>query len=207
MTPPRVRSSAVRFIVCLGLVSLFADMTYEGARSVIGPFLQNLGVAPAILSPVGCPGWEDRRRYCTARAIRRYSSSEGRRRKRPNCHNLRGAVADQAMQVQLTKQEVIEEMTRRLVDFYRAVRIYLFGSEARGEAGPDSDLDFLVVVSDDTPEAMMRTNEGYSRLSGLGMSKDVIPWRQSDFEARAAYVVASLPATVVREGRLLYESA
>jgi hypothetical protein len=53
----------------------------------------------------------------------------------------------------------------------------------------------------------MRTSEGYSRLSGLGMPKDVIPWRQSDFEARAAYVVASLPATVVREGRLLYESA
>jgi predicted nucleotidyltransferase len=44
------------------------------------------------------------------------------------------------MQGQLTKQEVIEEMTRRLVEFYRPVRIYLFGSEARGEAGPDSDL-------------------------------------------------------------------
>ena len=111
------------------------------------------------------------------------------------------------MQVQLTKQEVIEEMTRRLVEFYRPVRIYLFGSEARGEAGPDSDLDFLVVVPDDTPEPIMRSSEGHSRLSGLGMSKDVIPWRQSDFEARAAYVRASLPATVVREGRLLYESA
>jgi hypothetical protein len=42
---------------------------------------------------------------------------------------------------------------------------------------------------------------------GFGMPKDVIPWRQSDFEDRAAYVKASLPATVVREGRLLYESA
>ena len=111
------------------------------------------------------------------------------------------------MQVQLTKQEAIEEMTRRLVEFYRPVRIYLFGSEARGEAGPDSDLDFLVVVPDDAPEQMMRSGDVYSRLSGLGMPKDVIPWRQSDFEGRAAYVRASLPATVVREGRLLYESA
>jgi predicted nucleotidyltransferase len=110
------------------------------------------------------------------------------------------------MQLQLTKQEVIEEMTRRLVEFYRPVRIYLFGSEARGEAGPDSDLDFLVVVPDDTPEQMMRSGEVYSLLSGLGMAKDVIPWRQSHFEERAAYVRASLPATVVREGRLLYES-
>lgn len=110
------------------------------------------------------------------------------------------------MQIQLTKQEVIDEMTRRLVAFYRPVRIYLFGSEARGEAGPDSDLDFLVVVPDDTPEAIMRSGEVYSHLSGLGMPKDVIPWRQSDFEGRADYVKASLPATVVREGRLLYES-
>ena len=64
-------------------------------------------------------------------------------------------------------------MTRRLVEFYRPARIYLFGSEARDEAGPDSDLDFLVVVPDDTPESTMRNAEAYSRLSGLGMPKDV----------------------------------
>jgi MFS family permease len=39
------RSSAVRFIVCLGIVSLFADVTYEGARSIIGPFLKDLGAS------------------------------------------------------------------------------------------------------------------------------------------------------------------
>jgi predicted nucleotidyltransferase len=37
------------------------------------------------------------------------------------------------MQTQLTKQEVIEEMTRRLVEYYHPVRIYLFGSEARAK--------------------------------------------------------------------------
>jgi uncharacterized protein len=124
-----------------------------------------------------------------------------------NCDTLVHAAVDRVMQAQLTKQEVIEEMTRRLVEFYCPVRVYLFGSEARGEAGPDSDLDFLVVVPDDTPEQTLRSGDVYSLLSGLGMPKDVIPWRQSDFEARAAYVRASLPATVVREGRLLYESA
>jgi len=111
------------------------------------------------------------------------------------------------MPIQLTKQEVIEEMTRRLVEFYHPVRIYLFGSEARGDAGPDSDLDFLVVVPDETPEHLMRSADVYSRLSGFGAAKDVIPWRRSDFEARAAYVKASLPAAVLREGRLLYECA
>jgi hypothetical protein len=37
------RAAAIQFIVCLGLVSLFADITYEGARSITGPFLRNLG--------------------------------------------------------------------------------------------------------------------------------------------------------------------
>ncbi|HEY2846141.1 MAG TPA: MFS transporter [Bryobacteraceae bacterium] len=35
----------MRFIVCLGIVSMFADITYEGARSVLGPFLSNLGAS------------------------------------------------------------------------------------------------------------------------------------------------------------------
>jgi len=110
------------------------------------------------------------------------------------------------MQVQFTKQEVIEEMTRRLVEFYSPVRIYLFGSEARGEAGPDSDLDFLVVVPDDTPEEKLRPGAGRRAVRGTGFAKDIVPWRKTDFEERAAWVVASLPATVVREGRLLYEA-
>jgi MFS family permease len=37
------RSDALKFIVCLGIVSLFADMTYEGAYSIMGPFLKELG--------------------------------------------------------------------------------------------------------------------------------------------------------------------
>jgi predicted MFS family arabinose efflux permease len=41
------RHAAIRFIVVLGIVSLFADMTYEGARSILGPFLQNLGAGAA----------------------------------------------------------------------------------------------------------------------------------------------------------------
>lgn len=39
------RKSAFRFIVALGFVSLFADMTYEGAHSVIGPLLKDLGAS------------------------------------------------------------------------------------------------------------------------------------------------------------------
>jgi hypothetical protein len=47
MDPKKQRASAIRFIVCLGVVSLFADMTYEGARSFIGPFFKHLGATAA----------------------------------------------------------------------------------------------------------------------------------------------------------------
>ncbi len=44
------RKSAIRFIVCFGLVSLFADMTYEGAHSSIGPLLDHLGASVAAVA-------------------------------------------------------------------------------------------------------------------------------------------------------------
>src|SRR5437870_9187288 len=43
MASQQERSAAVRFIVSLGVVSLFADMTYEGAHSIIGPYLKEMG--------------------------------------------------------------------------------------------------------------------------------------------------------------------
>jgi MFS family permease len=44
------RRAAIGFIVCLGIVSLFADMTYEGAHSIIGPFLVGLGASMATIA-------------------------------------------------------------------------------------------------------------------------------------------------------------
>jgi MFS family permease len=55
IAPARIglpRSSAVKFIVLLGVVSLFADMTYEGARSVTGPYFGVLGASAAIVGVV-----------------------------------------------------------------------------------------------------------------------------------------------------------
>jgi MFS family permease len=39
------KQKALRFVVSLGLVSLFADFTYEGGRSIVGPFLASLGAS------------------------------------------------------------------------------------------------------------------------------------------------------------------
>lgn len=46
------RKTAIRFIVFLGCTSLFADMTYEGARSINGPFLQILGASGTVVGVV-----------------------------------------------------------------------------------------------------------------------------------------------------------
>ena len=48
----RLRANAMKFVVLLGVVSLFADMTYEGARSVTGPFLGTLGASGAVVGLV-----------------------------------------------------------------------------------------------------------------------------------------------------------
>ena len=50
------RESAIRFIVTLGTISLLADVTYEGARSVNGPFLGTLGASAAIVGIVSGSG-------------------------------------------------------------------------------------------------------------------------------------------------------
>jgi predicted nucleotidyltransferase len=38
----------------------------------------------------------------------------------------------------MTQDQAIAEITCRLVDYYRPERIYLFGSAARGDGGPDA---------------------------------------------------------------------
>lgn len=97
----------------------------------------------------------------------------------------------------------LAEIVRRLVDAYQPERIYLFGSYARGDVGPDSDYDLLVVVQDDAPPERKGSQLGYRALWGTGTAADVIVWERSRFERRAR-VVCSLPATVLREGNLLY---
>ena len=56
MTGPRRAGSATGFVLPLGLVSLLADATYEGARSVAGPYLAILGAGAAAVSIVSGAG-------------------------------------------------------------------------------------------------------------------------------------------------------
>lgn len=97
----------------------------------------------------------------------------------------------------------LAEIVQRLVEAYRPDRIYLFGSKARGDAGPDSDYDLLVVVPDDALPERRRSRLAYEVLRGTGSAADVLVCTRSYFEARR-HLKASLPGTVLREGRLLH---
>jgi excisionase family DNA binding protein len=101
------------------------------------------------------------------------------------------------------RDPVVAEIVRRLVAAYHPERVYLFGSAARGEAGPSSDFDVLVIVPDDASPDRLRSRLAYEALWGLGVAADVLVTRRSAFEARAS-VPTSLPATVLKEGVLLH---
>ena len=101
------------------------------------------------------------------------------------------------------KEPELNEIVERLRRAYDPERIYLFGSRARGDAGPDSDYDLLVVVASSTLPGYKRDQEAFRALRGVGAAKDVIVLTADEFRRKAS-VVCSLPATVLREGTLLY---
>lgn len=97
---------------------------------------------------------------------------------------------------------VLAEIVRRLVETFHPECIYLFGSKARGEGGQDSDYDLMVLVNDGDTE-IRRSTKAYEALRGTGVAADVLVWTRRSFESRL-HLVTSLPATIKREGILLY---
>jgi len=115
------------------------------------------------------------------------------------------AQGDRAQEDLLRSDPTLAEIVRRLVEAYSPDRIYLFGSKARGDPGPDSDYDLLVVVPDDAPPARRRSRLAYEALRETGTAADVLVRTRQRFESRL-HIPASLSATVEREGVLLYRA-
>ena len=82
--------------------------------------------------------------------------------------------------------------------------IYLFGSHARGDAGPDSDLDLLVVVEKSAQPRHRRAQEARRLAGEKSVSKDILVLTRAEW-TKGRRVACSLPTTVANEGRLLYE--
>jgi predicted nucleotidyltransferase len=98
--------------------------------------------------------------------------------------------------------ELLPEMVDRIVRRFDPEQIILFGSHARGDARPDSDVDLLVIMETDDPfEASVAV---MSALRDLGVYKDIVV--QTPDRVRAeANIMGTVERNALREGKVLYE--
>jgi len=99
-------------------------------------------------------------------------------------------------------ERAIQEMVRRIVEGFDPEKIILFGSQARGDAGPDSDVDLLVVMN--TASKRHTTRDIRVALDAMGMAKDVVVITPDEFE-RHKDIVGTIAHPAHHEGRMLYE--
>ena len=96
----------------------------------------------------------------------------------------------------------IQEMVRRIIEGFHPDKIILFGSRARGDAQPDSDVDLLVVIPTlAKKETMLGIRLAVRRM---GISKDIVVVTPEEFEQRKN-IVGTMAYPAHHEGRVLYE--
>jgi predicted nucleotidyltransferase len=112
------------------------------------------------------------------------------------------------MSKQSNNMALIQEMVQRIVQVCDPEQIILFGSYARGDAGRDSDVDFLVVTQLDGLNDKKRSIRlGIRRaLSGIGLSKDIIVVTPKEVE-RYQKCAGTIIRMALRDGKVLYERA
>ena len=102
-------------------------------------------------------------------------------------------------------QELLGEITQRLIVALHPCRVYLFGSQARGDADGDSDVDLLVVVPDTATPPRELARLGRRSLWGMGVPVDIIVCTDSEL-AKWSQVRCNVIHTAVEKGRLLFAS-
>lgn len=98
-------------------------------------------------------------------------------------------------------QKALDEIVRRIVEVAAPEKIILFGSAARGEVGPNSDIDLLVVKSGIHRRRLAQTI--YMNLFGVGYAVDVIVVTPEDIE-RHKNSLALVIEPALREGKVVY---
>ena len=100
-------------------------------------------------------------------------------------------------------EPILQTIVQCLLVAGQPQKILLFGSQARGEAGYNSDYDLLVIENSSLPR--YRRAASYRRaLNDLGTSKDIVVWTPGEV-AEWANVPNAFITTAMREGAVLYE--
>jgi predicted nucleotidyltransferase len=99
-------------------------------------------------------------------------------------------------------EEEIQSITKQLIEKYDPERIILFGSAARGDTGPDSDADFLIIKKHTPYYGSDRIRE-LSPIIERNIPVDFFIYRPEEFEKRLEMGDPFLKA-ILKEGRVLY---
>ena len=100
------------------------------------------------------------------------------------------------------REETLQEIVRRIVETAQPERIILFGSAVRGEMGPNSDVDLLVVKGGEFDQSRL-VGDIYMNLHGVGQAVDVILVTPDQVERyRNTHCLVIAPA--LREGKEIY---
>ena len=98
-------------------------------------------------------------------------------------------------------EDILQEIVRRILAAVQPEKIILFGSAARGELGPNSDLDFLIITAcghrRNTARKIRR------RLIGINFPIDIIVAKPEDIE-RYRDAIGLIYRPALREGKVLY---
>ncbi len=97
----------------------------------------------------------------------------------------------------------VQSIAERIVQNFDPLRIILFGSHARGEAGSESDIDLLVVLPHVTDKRQAAI-EIRRTLADLPVSKDIIVTTPEEIEQRGT-LVGTVLRPALREGEAVYE--
>jgi predicted nucleotidyltransferase len=97
----------------------------------------------------------------------------------------------------------VDQIVRRIVETAAPERVILFGSAARGEMGPDSDLDFLVVKECDDELAEARKIRRELEGVAVGTPKEIIVVTPG-YLAQHKDTIGYIYRPALREGKALY---
>jgi predicted nucleotidyltransferase len=104
-----------------------------------------------------------------------------------------------------TDEILIAEAGRRLAAAAPGAKVILFGSRARGEGRPDSDLDLLVIEPDEVPKRRAETARLKRELRGLEVALDVIVVSAKHAE-RWGHFKGTVLNEALNEGRVLVDA-
>ena len=105
----------------------------------------------------------------------------------------------------MDNEDLLRRVRDLLVDALHPYRVVVFGSRARGDVQPDSDLD-LLVVADVSGSLGKRTGAVRKCLLGIHVPIDLVVYTPSEYE-RIRTWKSSIAAIADREGQVLYERA